>query len=231
MPSWFSHDAIGSLVNFELPPHWNHSRLSGIVLCVVVSFRNCSKHASLTVKFTGEGSCTSITWKVGNLIEGDSEVESDHVFIGYANCLDFINLAEDQGPRECAPLKASIEFSVTTSTGGEGRFEVLKSGFSFVFDPEETKASVLRYQDEVKDKTKIKGTSNANGCLKDQTMDTNLLRDSVRLTWNVLVTSHVKHILPNTTGFGSTLFCIKGIQNNLADYLCFQTIHSLITNR
>lgn len=168
MPSWFSHDAIGSLVKFELPPHWNHNRLSGIVLCVVVSFQNCSKHASLTVKFTGEGSCTSITWKVGSLVERDSEVESDHVFIGYANCLDFINLAEDQGPRECAPLKASLDFSVTTSTGGEGRFEVLKSGFSFVFDPEETKASVPRYQDEVKGKAKIKGTSNANGCLKNQ---------------------------------------------------------------
>ncbi|KAL0730111.1 hypothetical protein Bca4012_026204 [Brassica carinata] len=168
MPSWFSHDAIGSLVKFELPPHWNHNRLSGIVLCVVVSFQNCSKHVSLTVKFTGEGSCTSITWKVGSLVERDSEVESDHVFIGYANCLDFINLAEDQGPRECAPLKASLDFSLTTSTGGEGRFEVLKSGFSFVFDPEETKASVPRYQDEVKGKTKIKGTSNANGCLKNQ---------------------------------------------------------------
>ncbi|CAN6839928.1 unnamed protein product [Brassica oleracea] len=168
MPSWFSHDAIGSLVKFELPPHWNHNRLSGIVLCVVVSFRNCSKQASLTVKVTGEGSCTSVTWKVGSLIERDNE--GDHVFIGYANGLDFINPVEGQGPRECAPTKASLDFSVTSGTGGEeGRFEVLKFGFSFVFDPEEIKASVPRDQDEVKGKTKVNGTPNANGCFKDQT--------------------------------------------------------------
>lgn len=170
MPSWFSHDAIGSLVKFELPPHWNHNRLSGIALCVVVSFQNCSKHASLTVRFTGEGSSTSITWKVGSLIDRDT-VELDHVFIGYASCLDFINLSEDQGPRECAPIKASLDFGVTTGTGGEGRFEVLKSGFSFVFDPEQTKAPLPRNHDEVKGKTKINGTPNANGFFKDQTIN------------------------------------------------------------
>lgn len=175
MPSWFSHDAIGSMVEFELPPHWNHNRLSGIALCVVVSFQNCQNHANLTVKFSfepnnGESSCTSITWKVGSLIEQDNQeetVESDHVFIGYTNCLDFIKLLEDQGPRRCAPTKASLEFSVITGTGGESRFEVLKSGFSFVFEPEENRVPFPR-NDEVKGKTKSNGTLSANGCFKDK---------------------------------------------------------------
>ncbi|XP_024011771.1 disease resistance-like protein CSA1 isoform X2 [Eutrema salsugineum] len=172
MPSWFPHDAVGSLVEFELPPHWNHNRLSGILLCVVVSFHNCQNHASLAVKFTGEGSCTNITWKIGNLIVRDNEVnkiESDHVFIGYTNCLDFINLLQGQGPRKCAPTKASLEFSVTTGTGtgGEARFEVLKSGFSFVFEPEEIKVPLPR-NEEVKGGTKTNRTPSANGCFKDQ---------------------------------------------------------------
>ncbi|KAG2333741.1 hypothetical protein Bca52824_004921 [Brassica carinata] len=170
MPSWFSHNAIGSLVDFELPPHWNHNRHSGIVLCVIASFKNCHGHANLTVKFTGEGSCTSITWKVGSMIEQDDEVdtvESDHVFIGYTNCLDFMNLVEGQGPRKCSPTKASLEFSVTTGTGGEVGFEVLKSGFSFVFDPEENEVPFPK-NEEVKGKTKINGSPSANGCLKDR---------------------------------------------------------------
>ncbi|CAH2072486.1 unnamed protein product [Thlaspi arvense] len=172
VPSWFRHEAIGSLVEFELPPHWNHKQLSGIVLCVVVTFKNCQNDANLRVKFTAEGSCTSITWKVGSLIEQDSEVntdtvESDHVFIGYTNCLDFIKLLEGQGTRKCTPTKASLEFSVTTGAGGEARFEVLRSGFSFVFEPEEIKVSLPR-DEEVKGKTKINGTPSANVCFKVQ---------------------------------------------------------------
>ncbi|VVB15000.1 unnamed protein product [Arabis nemorensis] len=144
MPSWFYHEAIGSMVEFELPSHWNHTRLSGLALCVVVSFHNCQDHANLNVKFTcetktRESSCNGITWKDGSLIKQDNEVdgvESDHVFIGYTNCLDFIKLAEGQDPRKCARTKASFEFSVINGTGGEADFEVLKSGFSFMFESE-----------------------------------------------------------------------------------------------
>ncbi|XP_010492764.1 PREDICTED: disease resistance-like protein CSA1 [Camelina sativa] len=177
MPSWFSHGAIGSMVEFELPPHWNHNRLSGIALCVVVSFQNCQNHANLTVRFScaqnnGKSSCTNITWKVGSLIEQDSKVntvELDHVLIGYTNCSSFIKLVEGQSPRKCAPTKALLEFRVTTGTGGggESRFEVLKSGFSFVFEPEENRVPFAR-NDDVKGKTKINGTRSANGCFKDQ---------------------------------------------------------------
>ncbi|XP_010492754.2 PREDICTED: LOW QUALITY PROTEIN: disease resistance-like protein CSA1 [Camelina sativa] len=174
MPSWFCHNAIGSMVEFELPPHWNHNRLSGIALCVVVSFKISQNHANLTVRFsceqtTGEGSSTSITWKIGSLIEHYDEVdpvESDHVIIGYTNCSDFIKPVKGQGPSQCAPTKASIEFSVTADTGEEARFEVLKSGFSFVFEPEENKVAVPR-NDDVKGNTKVITLSN-HGCFKDQ---------------------------------------------------------------
>ncbi|XP_010420517.1 PREDICTED: disease resistance-like protein CSA1 [Camelina sativa] len=176
MPSWFCYNAIGSMVEFELPPHWNHNKLSGMALCVVVSFQNSQNHANLTVKFsceqnTGEGSSTSITWKIGSLIEHYDEVdpvESEHVIIGYTNCSDFVKPVKGQGPPQCASTKASIEFSVTADTGGEAspRFEVLKSGFSFVFEPEENKVAVPR-NDDVKGNTKVITLSN-NGCFKDQ---------------------------------------------------------------
>ncbi|CAN6864376.1 unnamed protein product [Brassica oleracea] len=205
IPSWVCHDAIGSLVEFELPPHWNHNRLSGIVLCVVVSLKNSQNHANLMVKFSCEqksGEC--ITWKVGNLIEQDKEVDrvgSDHVFFGYTDCLDFIKLLEDQVPRKCATTKASLEFSVTTGIGEEARFEVLRSGFSFVFEPEEIKVPVPRNED-VKGKSKTNGTSSANGCLKDQPNgDESPKGHFETCIENLKVTSHVKHILPKPTGF------------------------------
>jgi disease resistance protein RPS4 len=215
MPSWFSHDAIGSMVEFELPPHWNHNRLSGIALCVVVSFKNCKSHANLIVKFSceqnnGEGSSSSITWKVGSLIEQDNQeetVESDHVFIGYTNCLDFIKLVKGQGGPKCAPTKASLEFSVRTGTGGEATLEVLKSGFSFVFEPEENRVPSPR-NDDVKGKVKINKTPSANGCFKDQAKG----NESPKGQWQTYIENSSTNIPSEAhssqkTGFGSTLLC------------------------
>lgn len=143
-------------MTFESPQHWNYNKLSGIALCAVVSFQTCQDQTRtvqeltnyLSVKFTcktitGEETCTEITWKVGSWTEQGNKVdtiESDHVFIGYTNCLHLIKHLEEQHSSQCTPVVALLEFSVTSdNTNEEARFEVLKSGFSFVFEPDENK--------------------------------------------------------------------------------------------
>ncbi|KFK26010.1 hypothetical protein AALP_AA8G191200 [Arabis alpina] len=157
IPSWFCHEAIGSKMKFESPQHWNYNKLAGIALCAVVSVKNCQdqtrtkqEHTNyLSVKFTcksitgEEEPCTEIIWKVGSWTEQGNTVdtiESDHVFIGYTNCLHLIKHLEDKHSSQCAPILAFLEFSVTDDhTSKEANFEVLKSGFSFAFEPDENK--------------------------------------------------------------------------------------------
>ncbi|CAN8300403.1 unnamed protein product [Cochlearia groenlandica] len=160
VPSWFCHETIGSKVNFESPQHWNYNKLSGIALCVVVSLKNRGYQAItkqkytnyLSVKFTCEAAtsggepCTQITWRVGSWSEHEIKlynIESDHVFIGYTNCLHLVKHLEDKHYDQCTPIVAVLEFSVMTSddTIEESRFEVSKSGFSFVYEPNEMRKS------------------------------------------------------------------------------------------
>ncbi|XP_019090057.1 PREDICTED: disease resistance-like protein CSA1 [Camelina sativa] len=154
--SWFNHEAIGCKINFESPQHWKYNKLSGIAFCAVVSFQNCQDQSrtereqtnNLSAKFTcksiiGDKPCTETTWKVGRWTEQGKKtetIESDHLFIGYTNCFHLRKHIEDQHPNQCSPIVAFLEFSVTNiNTSGEARFEVLKSGFSFVFEPDENK--------------------------------------------------------------------------------------------
>ncbi|KAF2582270.1 hypothetical protein F2Q68_00000614 [Brassica cretica] len=156
IPSWFSHEAIGSKVQYEYPQHWNYNKLSGIALCVVISFQTCQDQSNkeeehtnyLSVKFTcqgitGEESCGQIAWKVGSWNEQRNKreaIESEHVFIGYTNCVHLIKHHEAKKASQCAPTVAFLEFSVTDeNTSGGARVEVLKSGLSFVFEPDEKK--------------------------------------------------------------------------------------------
>lgn len=139
-------------MQFESPQHWNYNKLSGIALCAVVSFQNCQEQTRteqeqtnyLSAKFTckgmtGEEPCTQVTWKVGSWSEQDA-IGSDHVFTGYTSCAPLIKHLEDKHSSQCAPVVALLEFSVTNeNTSGEARFEVLKSGLSFVFEPDENR--------------------------------------------------------------------------------------------
>ncbi|EFH50119.1 predicted protein [Arabidopsis lyrata subsp. lyrata] len=173
IPPWFYHQAIGSKVKFESPQHWKYNKLSGIAFCAVVSFQNCQdqtrterEHTNcLSVKFTCTSTtdaepCTETTWKVGSWTEqGNNKdtTESDHVFIGFTTCLHLRKHLEDQHSSQCAPIVAIFEFSVSNdNTSGEARFEVLKSGFSFVFEPDENKTTI------------INETPRTNGYLVDQ---------------------------------------------------------------
>ncbi|KAF8087540.1 hypothetical protein N665_0579s0006 [Sinapis alba] len=183
IPSWFSHEAIGSKVQFESPQHWNYNKISGIALCAVVSFQNCQdqtrteqEHTNyLSVKFTcegitGEEPWGQITWKVGSWNEQRNKreaIESDHVFIGYTNCVHLIKKHEAKKSSQCAPSVAFLEFSVTDeNTSGEARVQVLKSGFSFVFEPDEKK-NLLQDANSVAS-TSGSQTPRTNGGLTDE---------------------------------------------------------------
>lgn len=180
-------------MKFISPQHWKYSKLSGIAFCAVVSFQNCQdqtrteqEHTNyLSVKFTcksitGEEPCTEITWKVGSWTGQGNKVdmiESDHVFIGYTNSLHLRKHLEDKHSSQCAPIMALLEFSVTDdNTSGGARFEVLKSGLSFVFEPDENKnpfrnansVASPRDDDVSCEATIIKKNPRTNGCLIDQ---------------------------------------------------------------
>lgn len=185
IPSWFRHEAIGSKVQFESPQHWNYNKLSGIALCAVVSFQNCQEQTRtgqehtnyLSAKFTckgmtGEEPCTEVTWKVGSWSEQDA-LGSDHVFIGYTNCVHLVKHLEDKHSSQCAPVMAFLEFSVNDeNTSGEARFEVLRSGLSFVFEPDENRNPFLQDANSVACPTdsdiSCEVTSITDSCLTDQ---------------------------------------------------------------
>lgn len=193
IPSWFYHEAIGCKIKFESPQHWKYNKLSGIVFCAVVSVQNCQDQTrterehtnNLSVKFTcksitGDEPCTETTWKVGSWTEQGNKIdtiESDHVFIGYTNCIHLRKHLEDQHPNQCSPIVAFLEFSVTDgNTSGEARFEVLKSGFSFVFEPDENKNPFWDANSDARPRdgdvscetTIINEIPRTNGCLMDQ---------------------------------------------------------------
>lgn len=181
IPSWSSHEAIGSKVQFESPQHWNYNKLSGIALCAVISFQNCQDQTRteqeqtnyLSAKFTckgmtGEEPCTQVTWKVGSWSEQDA-IGSDHVFIGYTNCVHLIKHLEDKHSSQCAPVVAFLEFSVNDeNTSREARFEVLKSGLSFVFEPDANSVACPRVSDITCEVTAITEILMTNCCLTDQ---------------------------------------------------------------
>ncbi|CAN6806173.1 unnamed protein product [Brassica oleracea] len=189
IPTWFSHEAIGSKVQFESPQHWNYNKLSGIALCAVVSFQNCQEQTRteqeqtnyLSAKFTckgmtGEEPCTQVTWKVGSWSEQDA-IGSDHVFTGYTSCAHLIKHLEDKHSSQCAPVVALLEFSVTNeNTSGEARFEVLKSGLSFVFEPDENRKNPFQdansvacpMDTDISEVTSVTEILRTSCCLMDQ---------------------------------------------------------------
>ncbi|KAF3535665.1 hypothetical protein F2Q69_00023715 [Brassica cretica] len=67
---------------------------------------------------------------------GDEQctIKSTHVFIGYTNWLNINKCQEEDGEKRCVPTKASIKFEVADGSGEVTNFEVLKCGFSLVYE-------------------------------------------------------------------------------------------------
>lgn len=148
VPSWFHHQAIGSVLEPRLQPQWCNNRLSGIAFCAVVSFHeNQDPIDTFSVKcklqFESEnGSHISLEFDVGALTE-PARIESDHVFIGYASFSHLKERLEDQHSSNSMPKKAFLEFYVTDAF----KSEVVNCGISFVYaEPQNVPVEANHYR-------------------------------------------------------------------------------------
>ncbi|CAL9241818.1 unnamed protein product, partial [Arabidopsis halleri] len=150
VPSWFCHEAVGSLLERKLPPHWHEKKLSGISLCAVVSFLDGHEQISsfsVTCTFNikaEDKSWIPFTCPVGSWTrDGDEKekIESDHVFIAYITCPHTIRCLEDENSNKCNFTEASLEFTVTGGTGVIEKFKVLRCGLSLVYEKDKNKNS------------------------------------------------------------------------------------------
>lgn len=151
VPSWFCHEAVGSVLKPKLPAHWNENKFVGIALCAVVSFPNCQEEInsfSVTCKFdlkNKDGFRTSFDRLVGHWNKHGNKLDtmaSDHVFICYTRCSNNIKCLEDQHSGTCIPITASLEFGVTDE---KAKLEVLKCGLRLVYasdEPQKTNSDV-----------------------------------------------------------------------------------------
>ncbi|CAH2046410.1 unnamed protein product [Thlaspi arvense] len=135
VPSWFNHQAVGSVLEPKLQLRWCNNRLSGIALCAVVSFHdNEYPIDTFSVKCriqleNEEGPPISLDCDVGELRE-PGKIESDHVFIGYASCLHLEKRLEDQySGNNSIHTKAFLEFYVNDAC----KSEVVNCGISLVY--------------------------------------------------------------------------------------------------
>lgn len=159
VPAWFGHKASGAVLKPELPQHWSDSGLVGISLCAIVAFEelnigNNNLHVKCIFDFNNvKTSFSYFNFPVGGLWETSDEqrtITSTHVFIGYTNWLNIKKCQEEDGKEECVPkrkkegcvpTKASIEFQVINDFGEVKNCEVLKCGFSLVYETGSWEAS------------------------------------------------------------------------------------------
>ncbi|KAF3538719.1 hypothetical protein F2Q69_00023719 [Brassica cretica] len=153
VPAWFSHRASGAELEPELPPHWSENGFVGIALCAVISFEDHkTRYNKLQVKCkcvfnNNETSPSNFDCHIGGLSEtGDEErtFKSNHVFIGYTNWLNIRNCQEGGCMMGCVPTIASIKFEVTDGTKEIRSCEILKCGFSLVYESGSWEASSRR---------------------------------------------------------------------------------------
>ncbi|KAL1218395.1 Disease resistance protein RPS4B [Cardamine amara subsp. amara] len=150
VPPWFCNEAVGSLLQRKLPPHWHEKKLFGIALCVVVAFLdgkeqiNCFS-VTCTFKIKDESkSWIPFTCPVGSWTkDGDEKekIESDHVFIACITCPHTVRCLEDENSNKCNFTETSLEFTVTDGTSGIGKFKVLRCGLSLVYEKDRNKNS------------------------------------------------------------------------------------------
>lgn len=144
LPVWFDHRSVGSELKQKLPRHWNEDGLTGIALCVVVSFKDYKdRNTRLLVRCTSEFkeenapliqfSCILGGWtKQVSDNPGDIVEPSGHVFIGYTNLLHVMK--RDRGAK-CVGTEVSFKFEVTDGAKQVTNCEVLKCGFTLIYAP------------------------------------------------------------------------------------------------
>ncbi|KAG7621078.1 Leucine-rich repeat [Arabidopsis suecica] len=201
IPSWFSHQKMGSLIETDLLPHWCNSKFIGASLCVVVTFKDHEGHHAnrLSVrcksKFKSQnGQFISFSFCLGGWNEscGSScheprKLGSDHVFISYNNCnVPVFKWSEEtnEGNR-CHPTSASFEFYLTDETERKLECcEILRCGMNFLYarDENDRKFQGIRVTDTVERTSSealvtIRGQSHSRieerryGRIRDEIMD------------------------------------------------------------
>ncbi|CAN7124381.1 unnamed protein product [Brassica rapa subsp. narinosa] len=139
IPAWFNHQALGSVLKMEFPKDCNTGRFIGVTLSVVVSFKEYKhqNNSTLQLKCTCEFTNASLSpesFIVGGWSEPGDEphtVESDHVFIGYTT---WFNIKKRQ--QLSSANEVFLRFEVTNGTSAVVECEVMKSGFSLVYEVE-----------------------------------------------------------------------------------------------
>ncbi|CAH8363713.1 unnamed protein product [Eruca vesicaria subsp. sativa] len=143
IPAWFSHRASGAELEPELPRHWSENGFVGIALCAVILFEDDkTRYNKLQVKckcvFNNvETSPSNFDCRIGGLSETGDEgrtFKSTHVFIGYTNWLNVKKCQEGDCMMGCVPTKASIKFEVTDGSKEVRSCEIIKCGFSLVYE-------------------------------------------------------------------------------------------------
>lgn len=146
VPAWFIHQALGPVLNSNLPPHWCDNRFTGIGLCAVIVFHGSyDQRKHVVVKCNSEfknedGSIIRFSCTVGGWREPGNtprKIESSHVFIGFTSKLDINKITEEGDEEKCFCTETSIKFQVTDGTEEINGCEVLKCGFSLLYAPEE----------------------------------------------------------------------------------------------
>ncbi|KAG2301819.1 hypothetical protein Bca52824_030470 [Brassica carinata] len=139
IPAWFNHQAFGSVLKMELPRYWNEGQLNGIVLCVIVSFKDYKdQNNGLQVKCTCEFTNISLSREsfiIGGWSEPGDEphtIESDHVFIGYTTLLNMKKRQEFS-----SATGVSLRFKVTNGTSEVSECKVMKCGFTLIYERDE----------------------------------------------------------------------------------------------
>uniref|UniRef100_A0A1J3DHP0 Disease resistance protein RPS4 n=1 Tax=Noccaea caerulescens TaxID=107243 RepID=A0A1J3DHP0_NOCCA len=148
VPAWLSHQAYGSVIVLpELSRHWSNNGTTGVALCAVVSFAD-QNHRFLvkcTCEFkNADGSLRRFSCTVGGT--EPHKIESDHVFIGYTSWLQIKKQKEQEDDKKGYSYsddhyQASLRFEVTDGTGEVvKKCQVLKCGFSLVYESDETES-------------------------------------------------------------------------------------------
>ncbi|ESQ39631.1 hypothetical protein EUTSA_v10000751mg [Eutrema salsugineum] len=148
VPLWFNHQTFGSILKRTLPRDLKEGRVNGVFLCVVVSFKEFKGQTNtLQVKCNCEFTDHAIIRlrrKISIIVGGCSElssdesrkIDSDHVFIGYTNWFNTNKSQKNEDDKEYVPTEISLGFEVTDGASEVRECEVMKCGFSLLYNSE-----------------------------------------------------------------------------------------------
>ncbi|VVB08753.1 unnamed protein product [Arabis nemorensis] len=144
VPEWFSYQEHGPKIETELARHRSETNIIGVALCAAVSFQDYRDQKSgFLVKCTCEFKNADGYFRRFSCVVGSTggpgieprKIESDHVFVSYTSLLQIKKQSEAED-KVCSYTTASFAFEVIDGAGELVKYDVLKCGFSMVYEPE-----------------------------------------------------------------------------------------------